>query len=965
MKNLLVSILLLCCFILPATGISLIQAANGNLLTEPAWNWSKQYAGKGGPVSSDIIPDGNGNYYLAGHFNGSLTFNNITVNSSGSSDLFLVKANQAGDAIWVKKVAASEGKSIFPSRLVMLPGGDFLVNGIFNGTAAFPAGSLAYSGHDDAFIARFDATGNNIWASKYTDLPGLTVTGLAADANGNSYMTVNLPSSIGEARIIKFSSSGQQVYSKSYSGAYFADIACNSTNIYVCGYISGPASFGSISLSSGNYPSSFFGQADLSGNFIWADNGKSATGISEASSIAFDNSGNVYSSGYFVDSIRFNPASLNLSGQFGYTPLFIVKYNSSGTGLWASVFAEQNIWVYPTRLSLDNPGNPFVFSYYDMGFTFGSTTLGTYGDFVASFSPAGAKQWAGQFQNTPTMTRVLGNGEMIQSGDYYFNTHIIKYNTSASLLWSRPSSSDGGLSDVWYQMAVDHEGMPYIQGRSQGTVNYNGNPVNEFGVSLTKLNGDGSVIWQKLFTTPLTQSVTSSGVCIDQSNNCLAWGNFTDSLTVEGSLIRSSHPKGYSAYLVKYDKGGALQWIRTFEAYKNMTGVGGITTDADGNVALTGWFQDTLKVGSTILVSHGFYTDGFIIKYSSDGSLVFAKSFGGTQSVVSRGLSADGQNNLYATGGFRGTVSFGGIPLTSLGGSDVFIVKFDAAGNSLWAKQAGSSSNSALERGHAIVTDNAGNSFISGLFWGTGMSFGPISVTSPWLYNLFIAKYAADGTPQWAHALRNQNYTWPAYQMGLDEEGSCYMGGDYYYQLVFDNGPTYDGGVNNSFFVKYDAAGTFQWNKNIPQSVFADGYNSYSNLMSIAVYNRNSAIIGGRIVNDTLTLGSNRLYSYNSGAYVALLGDDLPVGIAHPAEEGTLISVYPNPCNGIVNIQFEDAAAKRISFSLADVKGSSVFSCSRTCAGKAVIGLPHIAPGIYVYTVSLGVCNYSGKLIIH
>ncbi|MCX6280385.1 MAG: T9SS type A sorting domain-containing protein [Bacteroidetes bacterium] len=964
MKLLQKSLPLICCLF----SVFSYSQSTGNIsspTTEPSWNWSKKYAGNGGPVSKDINSESNGNFYMTGHFNGSLTFNNITINSSGSSDLFIVKTNSSGDAIWVKKIPASDGKSIFPCRLVILSNGDFLVNGIFNGTASFPANLLIYSGHNDAFVARFDASGNNLWAAKYSDTESLIVTGLSADAGGNSYMTANLQTT-GEARIIKFNSSGQLAYSQSYSNAYFADIACNNSNLYLCGYISSSATFGTTTLSSGNYPSSLFGQTDLSGNFTWADNGKSASGISEASSIAVDNSGNIYSSGYFADSIRFRPASVRLTDPSGFTPLFIVKYNSSGTALWASQFADRNVWDYPVQLSLDGTGNPFVFSYYDMGFTFGSSNLTKYGNFVASYSSAGAKQWAGDLQNSPTRTQVLANGEMIQSNDYYFNSHIIKYDQSASLLWDKPSSSDGGLSDIWYQMCIDHEGKSYIHGHCQGTVYFNGTPVNAFGASLTKIDGDGSVIWQKLFTTPLTQAATPSGVCIDSSNNCFAWGCYTDSLTIEGSLLRTSHPKGYSAYLVKYDKGGMLQWIQTFVAYNNMTAVGGITTDIDGNVSLTGWFYDTLKVGNTILVSHGTYnSDVFVIKYSSDGSLVFAKNFGGTQGAMGRGISADSQNNLYITGAFRGTVNFGTNSLTSLGGYDVFLVKFDREGNSLWAKQAGSSSGSAYERGHAIVTDNSGNSFISGLFWGTSMSFGSLSITSPWVNNLFIAKYSADGTPLWAHALRCQDYTWPAYQMGLDEEGSCYMGGDYMSQLIFDNGPTFTGGANNSFFVKYDASGNFIWNKNIPQSAFSDGYNNYYNLMSLAVYNKNSMLIGGRIINDTLTLGTSKMYSYNSGAFIGLLGDNLPVGISDLSVEERHISVFPNPSNGIVNIKFEDPAMKTFFFSVKDAQGNTIYSGNKTCGESTMISLPHVSPGLYLFTVNQSSRKYSVKLLIY
>ena len=961
MKTFLKSFTLSICLFITAPGYSQTSVASGNLLTEPDWNWSKKYAGNGGPFSKDIISDGNGNYYLTGYFNGSLTFSNITINSSGTCDLYLVKVNSSGDAVWVKQVSASTGKSIIPCRLILMSNGDFLVGGQFDGTAGFSANTLVSSGHTDAFVARFDASGNNLWAGKYSDPENLVATGLATDASGNSYMTINIPSG-NKAKIISFNSSGQPQISQSYDHAYFNDITCRNTSLYICGYLSAATSFGSISLSSGYYPSAFFGQTDLSGNFTWADNGKSQTGDSRAYSVSVDNNGNLYSTGYFIDSIRFKPASFKLLAN-GIFPLFIVKYNPSGTCLWASQI-DAGAYDYHPRMSLDNQGNPFIFCYCYSGLTFGSSTISPESNFIASYSSAGTEQWAKELPYFPVMMQVLTSGEIIQCTDNFFNTMILKFDATANLQWTKKSTSDGGLSEVWYQIAVDHEGMPYYHGHIRGTVNFNGNNVTAYGAGLAKLNGDGTVIWEKSFTTTLNQTVDPSGVTIDLNNNCFAWGTYSDSLTIDGNLLGCPHGSGYMAYLVKYDKHGKLDWIRTIEVYTSLTGVGGITTDKSGNVAISGWFYDTLHINNTFLVSHnnGNNSDVFIIKFTSGGDLVYAKGFGGTSTVMGRGISADALDNVYIAGAFRGTANFGNNSLTSLGGYDVFLAKYDANGNPLWAKQAGSVSSSGYERAHAIITDSAGNSYISGLFWSNSMNFGSLSITSPWINNLFIAKYAPDGTPLWAHALRSPTYTWPAYQLGLDEEGSCYMGGTYYDTLVFENGQTYTGTWNNNFLVKYDAGGSYQWNKNIPMSVFSAGY---TDLFGVAAYNKNSVLIGGRITNDTLTLGSNKLYSYNSGAFIALLGDNLPMGVSNQDQAKKHIAIYPNPSHGAFNLRFDDPSKKSFLFIVSDADGKAVFSGHETCGETAVILLPHLSPGVYLISVYDGNGKYSEKLVLY
>jgi len=939
-------------------GYSQLPGNNLNPNSDPVWNWSKKYAGSGGPLSKDIISDGNGNYFLTGNFNGSLTFNSITINSSGTSDLFIIKVNSSGDALWVKKVAASDGKSVIPCKLVLLGNGDFLVGGNFDGTASFPANSLVSSGHTDAFVARYDANGNNLWAGKYSDAESLSATGLAADANGISYMTANTTSATA-AKIIIFSSSGQPAGTQTFSNTVFTGIACRNSNLAISGYLKAAASFGSINLSSGYYPSSFTGQTDLSGNFIWADNGKCASATSSGYSVAIDGNGNIYTTGYFMDSIRFNPPATKLTADGAY-PLFIVKYSPAGTCLWASQIGEAEAYDYHPLLSLDNQGNPFVISYFYFGLTFGSTTLNGSAAFIASYSPAGTKQWAKSQPYFPNRAQFQTNNEIIECAENYFNTQVIKFDASANLLWTKQSASDGGMSDCWYMISVDHEGMPYFHGHAQGTNYFDGNAVETNGANLVKLNGDGSVIWQKSFTMPKTQSISPSGIVNDLANNCYAWGTFTDSLTIEGTLLRNTYGNGYMAYIVKCDKQGAVQWTRTLETDNTITGVGGITADKAGNVLITGWFYDTLHINNIYLVSHGngVLGDIFLIKYAPDGSLVFASNFGGTQSTMGRSVSSDLQNNIYLSGGFRGTVTFGNYSLTSLGSYDAFIVKCSPDGTPVWAKQAG---GTGTERAHVIVTDSAGNSYVSGLFWSTLMHFGNISITSPYINNLFLAKYSPDGTPLWAHAQRSAYYTWPAYQMGLDEEGGCYMAGTYQDSLSFDNGPSIAGQVYNNFLVKYDSQGTYQWNKNISQSAFSPGY---TDMMSLTAFNKNSILVGGRITNDTLTLGTNKLYSFNSGAFVALLGDDLPLGTRDKTTDSGQVKVYPNPASGILNLKLDEPAGTTITYSIFNEQGKPVFSGKVKCEAITTIRLPQLQTGVYFISVNDGSKLFHEKFIL-
>lgn len=155
--------------------------------------------------------------------------------------------------------------------------------------------------------------------------------------------------------------------------------------------------------------------------------------------------------------------------------------------------------------------------------------------------------------------------------------------------------------------------------------------------------------------------------------------------------------------------------------------------DPSGNIYVAGQYNSQPAdfdpgPGTTNLTSVGGM-DAFAAKYASDGSLIWARSFGGTftgddvrASVYS---SEQGGNFLYVTGIFSGTASFGG-PAGNLTSSnavvDTFIAKLDAAnGNTVWAKRIGGTSStipSDIVVTHDVAT-NTNKIHIAGRFEGT------------------------------------------------------------------------------------------------------------------------------------------------------------------------------------------------------------------------------------------------------
>ncbi len=132
----------------------------------------------------------------------------------------------------------------------------------------------------------------------------------------------------------------------------------------------------------------------------------------------------------------------------------------------------------------------------------------------------------------------------------------------------------------------------------------------------------------------------------------------------------------------------AFQWSATAGGVDNEA-VAGVATDAAGNVYVTGYFSNSVTFGAIPLTSAGG-TDIFVAKYSTNGALIWVRQFGGTGNEVVRGITANAAGDMFIVGSFEGTASFGSTTLISAGGADAFVARVQSsAGIVSWAASAG------------------------------------------------------------------------------------------------------------------------------------------------------------------------------------------------------------------------------------------------------------------------------------
>ncbi len=359
----------------------------------------------------------------------------------------------------------------------------------------------------------------------------------------------------------------------------------------------------------------------------------------------------------------------------------------------------------------------------------------------------------------------------------------------------------------------------------------------------------------------------------------------------------------------------------------------GVCTDASGNVFITGlFFSPTITFGTTTLTNAGSM-DIFIVKYDATGNVLWAKSAGGVYGERGQSVCTDASGNVFITGHFYsptiivGTTTLTNTNQTTDSTSDIFIVKYDASGNVLWAKSEGGGSN---ESGQSVCTDASGNVFITGSFYSDNLYIGTTWLfKSEWdRYNdIFIVKYDTSGNVLWAKSAGGVGYD-EGYAVCTDSTGNLFVTGT--------------NSFTDIFIVKYDTSGNVLWAK----SAGGTGSDVSS---GVSIDASGNVIITGGFGSPSISFGTalltNTKTTVNSmDIFIAKLGGITGINDI----KNSNIKIYPNPTNNIINIEGLTKNENN-TIQIFDVQGKLVIT--KTINEKGTIDLSELNKGVYVIKI--------------
>ncbi|MEN8188055.1 MAG: T9SS type A sorting domain-containing protein [Bacteroidota bacterium] len=444
----------------------------------------------------------------------------------------------------------------------------------------------------------------------------------------------------------------------------------------------------------------------------------------------------------------------------------------------------------------------------------------------------------------------------------------LSYSQAPDILWSQTfggSSADFGFSG---QQTSD-EGY-IVAGHTESFGGGND-------AWLIKTDAEGNEVWNQTFGGSNSdyftgiQQTSDEGFIMTGFTNSFGGGN-------------------YDAWLVKTDAEGNEMWSETFGGGEGDWGYS-VQQTSDGGYIVTGY---TLSYGA------GEY-DAWLIKTDTDGNEVWSKTFGGSAS--DQGMSGQQTSDGgYIVTGY--TYSYGA------GGSDVWLIKTDAAGNEVWNQTFGGSED---DIGYSVQQTSDGDYILAGYTLSYGAGNGDI----------WLIKIDTDGNEVW-----NQTFGGSADDLGSSVQQTSEGG-----YIITGYTGSYGAGSWDVWLIKTDAEGNEVWNQTYGGSNLDRGYHVQQ------------TTDGGYII-----IGWTQ--SFGAGDFDVLLIkiesetigiDNLGLNISK--------SIYPNPSNGLFTITPNfDVESDNIKIEITNLTGKIVYTStfSQKNQDQITIDLSKLNSGVYL-----------------
>ena len=422
------------------------------------------------------------------------------------------------------------------------------------------------------------------------------------------------------------------------------------------------------------------------------------TGWDELYDLVLDDSGNIYITGYFSETVIFGSDSLTSIGE---QDIFVAKLDTNGNWEWTAQAGGIG-WDGGNSIVIDNYGNSYVTGYFSETAIFSSDSLSSTGSSLTS----------------------------VDAEDIF----VAKLDADGNWEWA--TQAGGNEMDMSHGIAIDDSCNIFITGRYYDTITFGQFYLSNYGgenycdAFVAKLNSIGDWLWVSHIGS--VHDDMGSAITINETGDAIVTGNFEHHASFGPYTLHSQGSD--DIYVAKISTNGNWEWVTQAGGEYHDFG-NDITIDNSNIIHLTGGFYIEASFGSDTITSMG-EMDVFISKLNSDGNWLSVSHAGGWEYDYGFAITTDALDNPYITGWFDETALFGQFPLMGNGSYEIYIAKLDSEGSWEWAISAGSCRG---DVGYGIELDTSGNIYLAGRFMDVA-TFGSFILTSNGYSDIFVAK---------------------------------------------------------------------------------------------------------------------------------------------------------------------------------------------------------------------------------
>lgn len=377
------------------------------------------------------------------------------------------------------------------------------------------------------------------------------------------------------------------------------------------------------------------------------------------------------------------------------------------------------------------------------------------------------------------------------NGDHF----LIKYGPSGNYLWHVAIGGSG--TEIPKGLALDNSGHLLMVGRFDSYFDWDpGEGETAFTSTgstdgfLAKYDTSGAFVWAKRIGG--TGHDETYGVAVDERDNIHVVGQMSGSVnfgTADEPTILTHEGGSWDAFCVSYRPDGSLMWARGIQGTGGQRGLS-IAYQA-GHIYAYGVCSGETHANNVVSYSAGNNNQAFLCKLDTLGQVKWLLGHGGTGSEIGEAIRADA-THLYIMGSFTTATDAdpgpGVIELQSYGvGGNLYFAKLDTAGNALWAH--GVQGNNHFDGVCDIACDAQGNVYVAGAHSveqdfdpGPDETILPMTIAN----DLFLAKYATDGSFRWARGIPTHGVFDTANGLATDAFGNVFVTGSFGDTVVFD-----------------------------------------------------------------------------------------------------------------------------------------------------------------------------------